>query len=113
LKKKILAGVLCFVIGGAVANGFTTYGHGVSSCGYWVSNRTAVNSDDDGWPSRVNRAWVVGFVSGAGYTSPSDLVEVDSSAINAYMDRYCAAHPLDRISVAASRLVDELLSTRR
>jgi len=52
--------------------------------------------------------WVLGFVSGGGYTSDRELRITDSGAMAAWIDQYCAAHPLDNVATAAGKLVLEL-----
>jgi hypothetical protein len=78
------------------------YGVGERSCRVWVAER----SD---WPNFVlNVSWVEGFVSGVGSTG----VKMNRSDANphmvAWIDQYCAAHPLDDLATASAALVQTL-----
>ena len=60
-----------------------------------------------------HEAWLLGFLSGYNWHSmgnPSgDVIrDEDTSALVAWVDNYCYAHPLDHIVLAADQLIDEL-----
>ena len=88
--------------------GYYIYGNGKQSCGTWVQNKEKDTA------SRVTlydgqKAWVVGFVSGAGYwRSGPDLQATDVGGIVTFMDTYCQAHPLNLIATGAAALADQL-----
>ena len=93
-------------------------GEGQLSCGAWTkaqAHRPAIGADnkylatDIGLSSQI--AWVSGFLSafdyygnGSGNVSSS----TDGNGILAWIDNYCAAHPLDNIEKATVALVSEL-----
>jgi len=55
--------------------------------------------------------WVSGFISAFNYyTSSSGNVSngIDANGIMAWVDNYCAAHPLDTIATATIELVSDL-----
>jgi hypothetical protein len=86
------------------ADAITVIGVGaVSSCGTWETARSS------GYSFGYEQ-WVVGFLSGVAMASGNDFLSgTDADGIWKWIDRYCAAHPLDMIATAAS----ELLSTLR
>ena len=114
MKRTSVVGILCLVVGGALglAQGkYIVYGHGNDSCGLWTSQRSP-DPEKDEWPSRTSQAWVLGFVSGVGFESPLTLTKTDTAGIRAWMDAYCAAHPLESIARASAQLIAELSNTR-
>jgi len=80
---------------------YTVYGYGASSCGTWL--RDAARSDKSFY--ELEQAWLAGFVSGVGYVNDRRLNKTDINGMKAYVDRYCADHPLDDIAKAAQTLV--------
>ncbi len=78
------------------------YGAGTKSCGSWTRERsTEVMS-----PLRVNmEAWILGFLTGAGWMEQLELGEGDAEGKFAWIDNYCKAKPLDSIDSAAAGLV--------
>lgn len=64
----------------------------------------------------VYEAWIMGFVSGAGYGySMNDrmLAETDYEGGTAWIEKYCSEHPLDELARASISLVEELSARRR
>ncbi|MBB6185767.1 hypothetical protein [Rhodanobacter sp. MP7CTX1] len=85
------------------ARGYTVYGAGAASCGTWTTDR-AHHLDAD------LLGWVAGFVTASGYYDVDGaLKQEDTNALDAYVDAYCAAHPLDRVEIATQHLVDDLM----
>jgi hypothetical protein len=81
------------------------FGEGVSSCGAWTQERKR-----DTQRAQMQRAWVLGFVSGADvYEGLEFLRQTDADAILAWVDNYCGSYPLERIYDAAIKLVEELI----
>jgi hypothetical protein len=82
-----------------------------NSCGEWIDQRKK-----DGNPlypqetiySNSVRGWLWGFYSGASIYGRRPLAIVQPAAIDAWVDKYCADHPLEDIDRAAVVLVDEL-----
>jgi len=102
LVALVISFVLCEVVGTKTTaqTKYTVYGSGTISCGKWTAttSRTLRNLDV---------AWVLGFVSGAGYTG-IDLKHTDNDAMEKWVDVYCASHPLDDLALAAAQLVKAL-----
>jgi hypothetical protein len=107
LAAAALATVLLYVaISGsaqaAPSGQYTTYGEGSLSCGTWLAHRT-------GGEQYPYNAWVLGWVSAAGYYQVRGaLRDTDSNALIAWVDKYCREHPLDPINKAANRVVESL-----
>lgn len=79
---------------------YAVYGQGNQSCGKWTQQNKEVRDTH-------LFTWVVGFVSGAGFTG-TQMRNTDADGIGTWIDTYCAAHPLDSVSKAAGKLVTEL-----
>jgi len=86
-------------------------GIGHNSCGKWSEQS---KRDDAG--ILVYRSWVTGYLTGFGdgMHGPDNQATIDMSrgfdieALLAWIDTYCAAHPLDNVLTAARSLVIEL-----
>jgi hypothetical protein len=85
---------------------------GAYSCGVWTQANltkplTTDSADALSW-------WVLGYVSGAGMVLGTRdkvaLARTDSAGIDAWVTKYCAAHPLEDLPTAANTLVWELLA---
>ena len=89
-------------------------GDGNDSCGKWTENRAKRNDDGpDGFASFSDSAWVQGYLTATQSNLPQDfeaIRQTDPAGIDAWVDNYCQAHPLDTINSAASALEDELLA---
>lgn len=82
---------------------------GAPSCGEWVAHREKSDTLALG-----NGYWLLGYLSGIAVgTGKEFLSGTDNSAINAWMDKYCQAHPLKDLSSGGSALAAELLKSRR
>jgi hypothetical protein len=76
---------------------------GVRSCGQWVARKA---SDLD---KAANEAWLLGYLSGLATGSRVDILrDTDYGSLMAWMDNYCNAHPLERVSSGAAQLYLEL-----
>jgi hypothetical protein len=87
---------------------YTQYGNYKVSCGTLTSS--------SGLQKGAYTAWIMGFVSGAGYgysISGTTLAETDYEGGAAWIEKYCSEHPLDEIVNAAIALVKELAARRR
>lgn len=120
MRQQLLALVLITLVVGTVGGyalapqertkpgEFQTHAYGLQSCGRWTDERR-----QGGLVDEVYQGWVYGFVTGAGdmfaaLSPPLTLRTTDSAAIRAWVDNYCAAHPLDSIAKASEALVLEL-----
>jgi hypothetical protein len=56
------------------------------------------------------KAWVIGFLSGINLASdkPDALVGTDYHGAMAWLDNYCKANPLNTITEASVKLIDQL-----
>ena len=59
---------------------------------------------------RLYRQWVAGFVSGLNWDTadPDILTEMDFDGLMAWVDNYCKANPLAKVTTGAAMLVQEL-----
>jgi hypothetical protein len=85
------------------------FGAGTISCGEWSKYRAS----KDGPNSFQVQAWVDGFLSGWNVGSDTDrdflINQHNQVALYAWIDNYCAAHPLDSVVQASFHLRRELL----
>ena len=87
---------------------YTQYGNYKVSCGTLTSS--------SGLQKDAYIAWLMGFVSGAGYgysMGGTTLADTDYRGGAAWIEKYCSEHPLDEIVGAAIALVKELAARRR
>jgi hypothetical protein len=78
------------------------FGAGNSSCGAWTEERRNDSALANGYI-----LWIEGFVTATELSHPSIVPaakQIDSDAIAGWVDNWCAAHPLDKISNAANAL---------
>jgi len=88
----------------ANAKSRTEIGYGMATCGAWTTDE-----DPNGRVRQTRAAWILGYLSRASYDHAGDMLDpVDAPAIEAWIDNYCKAHPLDRLSRAAEALEVEL-----
>lgn len=91
---------------------YTMLGHGVSTCGSWTSDLK-----EGSVTSRYDKVWLQGYLSAfnnyGSYPGGDVTAGVDADGLFAWMDNYCAAHPLDKIAKGAASLIDELRARRR
>lgn len=85
----------------AEARKYMVYGAGAASCGAWLAARRAGD-----W--YLQGQWVLGFVSGYGYSAGNSLKNTDNDAMASWIDNYCQKHPLENLSEAAQGLVAAL-----
>ena len=99
----------------APAHRTETYIYGITpipSCGAWTAARSAHGGDEI-----AMKYWLLGFVSGRNMYEPNAQGGMksitDPEALEAYIDQYCQAHPLDELTQAAAGLIDELRQRER
>ncbi len=85
---------------------YTVYGTGTTSCGRWLSEHRS--TDDASILAFSQTNWVLGFVSGAGWTGSKEIRLTDVDAMRAWMTQYCEKNPLDDLSTGAENLVQTL-----
>ena len=83
----------------------------VNSCASWTEARKGVD-DPANVKAKViegaSRAWIWGLMTGASVYGRRPLADVPVGAAEAWMDKYCADHPLDRLDQAGLQLIEEL-----
>ena len=116
---RVLVLVLTFLLmsvpDGETKDRFYVHGRGNNSCGKWTAQQAHRPKDGEYTTANVEGLlqleWVVGFISAFNkYQSATGDVtrNVDTDGITAWIDNYCAAHPLDAIVTAAMALISEL-----
>ena len=101
-----LTGVL---VSGASAQDKMVYGAGMITCGEWQEYRSTGNKPG----SYQAQAWIDGYLSGSnlsGHGADFLAPQPSSVAYYAWLDNYCAQHPLDPLVQAGALLKKELLS---
>jgi hypothetical protein len=124
-RTSVVAFALLVMIAVPAQSGYVL-GVGASSCGKWIESRKA-----RGTPAEViHTSWVYGYLSAEAALLASDargavllgknsqtLIEkadilnpryINPNAINAWMDNYCRAHPLETIADALRVLLASL-----
>jgi hypothetical protein len=91
------------VRGDAQTSHVHVYGAGSLTCGQWTADRAAA-----GEPFRVELSWVLGFVTAFQWNSGDPMADADVGGMDAFITKYCADHPVQNVSDAASVLVAEL-----
>jgi len=82
---------------------YRVYGQGALPCRDWVeAQRAADPTKFDA--AYVYQAWVLGFVSGAGYAG-LPMRAADSRGMITFVDKYCVGRPTDNLSQAVAALV--------
>jgi hypothetical protein len=123
--------VLCLAVGIGMpsltpAQANMVMGYGTQSCGTWTANRITGTSamaaaavgpkvsdliTTSIMQKLLMETWVTGFVSAYNIWESSNgdiLVGKDANGLYAWMDNYCAKHPLDQLAAATNALVIEL-----
>ena len=95
-------------VAAAADDQYVILGAGGRPCGSWLELRSRAMPE-----SIVLQSWVLGYVTSVNanvLTGTGDVSRGDSpDALFAWIDNYCAAHPLDSVARAAGALLDSLL----
>jgi len=94
------------VIAADKSGAYTIRGPGTVSCGTWTQDRQS-----RGHLAFQDSAWVSGYVTAVNnylWRGKDIAAGIDASGLDAWVDNYCASHPLDSIANAAEALVAEL-----
>jgi hypothetical protein len=96
--------------GGSDARTYRWMGSDTFNCGNWPKS-----ADYTSVEKAVMLNWVLGFLSRASGESgrPDLLLNTDQQTVAAWLDTYCAAHPLDGVPTAAHVLQNELTARAR
>jgi len=117
-----LGGVIAFLVCATPAHAeqpadYTNRGDGGITCAKWTSYRKTAGADDiTAYPALSASNWVLGYLTAYDrYVDPSGNVGagVDNDSIAAWVDTYCAAHPLDSLATAADHLIEALKTRNR
>ncbi len=105
IRPASLALLLGVVSASCSVQAYTIIGTGVSSCGEWTSVRrnpySSVQANTDG-------EWILAFIAGEAYQAGGDpLNGTDADGVWAWIDNYCAIHPLDAQVEAAKAFYKE------
>jgi hypothetical protein len=85
-------------------------GAGATSCSAWTEARRGSDPSSEQLAADYTE-WVEGYVSAMEQELPEIIPQVrnaDVVGLRAWVDNYCAAHPLDDLAVAANALVSML-----
>jgi hypothetical protein len=107
--KPFLAAMAAVVLMTGSVEAYQILGPGVSSCADWTADRRTIGTSDPD-VAYMDLYWVLGFISGVGYLGHPGLDPLNGQsdmAVAAWVDRYCEAHPLDKIAVAAAAFIRE------
>lgn len=118
MKKRVwLLGLLALVLcpSDVEAKDWMVTGVGQFSCGHWTQNMPTRSpgtfASSANMPAALDTQWVQGFLSAFNYYgngSGNVTNGTDVNGVFAWIDNYCAAHPLDLIADATIALVSEL-----
>jgi hypothetical protein len=83
----------------------TSRSEGANSCWAWTRSHEAKAATQG-----LYTQWVAGFVSGLNWNTddPDILTEMDFDGLMAWVDNYCKANPLAKVTTGAAMLVQEL-----
>ena len=117
LFGSVLVLALLFLAPPLQANdGSNIYSSGLDTCGKWNKQRGSSNINEVA-AAYVMRAWILGYISGVdAYTSsdePYYIRNVDTSAIEQWIDGYCKDNPLDELWQAADQLLTKLATRKQ
>lgn len=104
MKLLLCIGLICFSATAALAQSPVVFGD--YDCGQWVAGRQPA------------RSWVLGLLSGLNYAEakpgndPLDKVN-SADQIFLWLDNYCKANPLRRVSTGAVELYYRELKQKR
>ncbi len=108
LGVVLFAAVCSSALAGDGKGVYTIIGAGTASCGTWLQDHRAMNSN---YYSKA--AWVAGYITAANnyVATRSDIAHgIDANGLDAWIDNYCLANPLDSVGKASSALVAALLA---
>lgn len=107
LKVLLAAATLAFALIPGQSNSADTFsylGMGQYSCGTWTKDRR-----EKSILATLYQQWIVGFLSGVASVGSqfgiSPLENTDTDGVWAWIDNYCATHPLDKIIDAGQAFV--------
>ena len=121
MKRICLLALLAFALcleDVEAKDSFMVTGAGYNSCGAWTKAQGHRPPITTGFYATFadldlvqQISWVQGFLTAFNYyasNSGNVLNDVDNNGVFAWIDNYCAAHPLDSIGTATFALIAEL-----
>jgi hypothetical protein len=96
--------LIAFLLHPARSQPITIYGPDIEqfSCGTWSAEQNMAKRS-------ARESWLMGVVTGYNLYRSSEAVSApDTKAMLVWVDRYCAAHPLETLPTAALALINEL-----
>lgn len=103
-RALIALGCLCAFAGRALAEeNYDLFKYGSQSCDEWVRHSDLTEAETPKWFMNL----LAGLSQGGGYRVDLQK-EIKLDEAKAWLDRYCAANPLDGLAVAATVLTNEL-----
>ncbi len=94
----LLAALSIAVTSSTSAHAYTIGGPGLFSCEDWTADRTQTS---DAVQVEREMNWVIGFLSGVGYSGKADpLAHIDSDGVWNWVDIYCKANPSKTLAAA-------------
>ena len=101
MKRFLLAAAIgaaaCGCTNQSAGTEYKVYGYGTQSCGAWTKDADATKSIG----AFAKEAWLLGFISGAGWAGHS-MRETDLEGLVAAMNKHCEQFPTDSIAKAAA-----------
>jgi hypothetical protein len=84
-------------------------GQGANSCWAWTRSQGAKSTTQG-----LYTQWVAGFVSGVSWEADDSdiLTRMDFDGLTAWVNDYCKANPLAKVTTGAAMLVQELRARR-
>ncbi len=84
------------------SSGYLVYGAGADSCAAWLRESPGGSS------RRIHVGWLLGFVSGAGWSAVGDQRETTLEDATTFITTFCRTNPTLRLHQGAAALVREL-----
>jgi hypothetical protein len=110
--KRLLLVTVISIAAMSNANAFVV--KGTPDCGLWMKERKNSKSNNPTWDEIVNRAWLVGFLSGlnADERNSNFLAKASADQIYLWVDNYCKANPLNDLADGGQTLSIELIKKK-
>lgn len=106
-RVSILSAAVFISLLSTEASAYKTFGD--RSCGQWLSRSS------NGFEETAVQGWLMGYMTGlaTATTSIDLLASTDAPSVMAWVDNYCRANPLNKITDAGVKLGDVLLKRSR
>ena len=123
IARVVLIIALVFCLEADAKDNWLVTGNGADSCATWTktqTNRPEIVSSENkysnlspgvSWDAYAEIQWAAGFISAYNYyqsETPDISAGTDENGKLAWIDAYCANHPLDNVGQATIALITEL-----